>query len=147
MCLFFISYFCFYSVCFCVSLFVCRRCTDFMFNIGGWNSNIDTYMWISQNGIFYFFNFCFFSELYAFFIFHYFLYFETMSQPIMEINTPNWSLGLLEYIKYKGISLHSYDVMIWRHKFQISKLSPILQFKHFECLLDYWCYMYNVSCC
>ena len=94
-----------------------------------------------------FLNFCFFSELSPFFIFHYFLYFETTSQPIMEINTPNWSLGLVEYIKYKGISLHSYDVMIWRHKFQMSKLSPILQFKHFECLLDDWCYMYNVSCC
>ena len=94
-----------------------------------------------------FLNFCFFSELSPFFIFHYFLYFETTSQPIMEINTPNWSLGLVEYIKYKGISSHSYDVMIWRHKFQISKLSPILKFKHFECLLDYWCYMYNVSCC
>ena len=115
------------------------------FDIGVWNFNIDTYIKISQNGIFYFFEFLLFSELSPFFIFHYFLYFETTSQPIMEINTPNWSLGLVEYIKYKGISSHSYDVMIWRHKFQISKLSP--QFKHFECLLDYWCYMYNVSCC
>ena len=120
----------FYSVCmFFVCLFVCLSVIALQtssFDIGVWNFNIDTYIKISQNGIFYFFEFLLFSELSPFFIFHYFLYFETTSQPIMEINTPNWSLGLVEYIKYKGISSHSYDVMIWRHKFQISKLSPIV---------------------
>ena len=116
-------------------------------NIGSWNFGIDTYMWKAQNSIFYFFEFLLFSELSPFFIFHYLLYFETTSQPIMKINTPNWSLGLVEYIKYKNISF----ALLWRHdmthKFQISNLSPILQFKHVECLLDDWCYMYNVSCC
>ena len=32
------------------------------------------------------------------FPFNYFLYFKAASQPIMKINTPNWSLGLVEYI-------------------------------------------------
>ena len=101
---FFISYFCFYSVCFCVSLFVCRRCTDFMFNIGGWNSNIDTYMWISQNGIFYFFNFFLFFSYTPFWFFNFFLYFKAAtSQSFMKINTSNWSLGLVKCIMYNDI--------------------------------------------
>ena len=29
---------------------------------------------------------------------------------------------------------------------QISKLFPMLQSKHFKCLLDWWWYMYNMSC-
>ena len=69
------------------------------FNIGSWNFDIDIYMWISQNGIFYFFQFFIsFSELFPFFIFYYFLYFKAVSQPIMKTNRPNWSLGLGEYI-------------------------------------------------
>ena len=133
-------------VCMCVCMYVLSL-QPTPFELASWNLNHKVYIWLSQNAFFTFWKFWFVSELSPFFIFHNFLYFETMSEPIMKINTPNWSLGLVEYIKYKGISLHSYDVMIWRHKFQISKLSPILQFKHFECLLDDWCYMYNVSCC
>ena len=48
----------FYSVCMfvclCVYLSVGALQTSTI-NIGGWNFDIDTYMWISQNGIFYFF--------------------------------------------------------------------------------------------
>ena len=43
-------------VCLCVCLSVGALQTS-SFNIGGWNFDIDTYMWISQNGIFYFFKF------------------------------------------------------------------------------------------
>ena len=45
-------------VCVCIYLCVClsvRALQTSSFNIGGWNFDIDTYMWISQNGIFYFF--------------------------------------------------------------------------------------------
>ena len=44
-------------------------------------------------------------ELFPFFNFYYFLYFKTMSQPIMKINTLNWSLGLVEYIRYDVTNL------------------------------------------
>ena len=50
----------FYSVCMFFCLCVCLSVVALetsSFNIGDWNCYIDTYMWISQNGIFYFFQF------------------------------------------------------------------------------------------
>ena len=69
-------------------------------------------MKISQNGIFYFLYIFFaFLVLSPFFMFQYFLYFESTSQHIMNINTPNWSLELVEYIKYKGILHRLEDIL------------------------------------
>ena len=53
LCMYVCVYVCVY-VCLCVCLSV-RALQTSSFNIGGWNFDIDTYMWISQNGIFYFF--------------------------------------------------------------------------------------------
>ena len=50
-----------YVLCVCVCLSVGTLQTS-SFNIGDWNFNLNTYLWISQNGIFYFFQF---------FIFHF----------------------------------------------------------------------------
>ena len=87
----------------CVCVFVCLSVITLhtsSFNIGVWNSNTHSYMEISQNGIFYFFEISLFYGVIPLFIFHNFLYFETTSQPIMKINTPNWSLGPVKCIMY-----------------------------------------------
>ena len=60
-------------VCLCVCLSVVALQTP-LFNIGDWNFNIDTYMWISQNGIFYFFHFYFSSESFLFYILQFFIF-------------------------------------------------------------------------
>ena len=62
------------------------------------NFDIDIYMWIAQNGIFYFFEFLLIFGVIPLFIFYYFLFVKAASRPIMKINTPNWSLRLVEYI-------------------------------------------------
>ena len=57
----------FYSVCiFCIYICVCLcvclsvdAIQTLSFNIGGWTFDMDTYIWISQNGIFYFFEILF----------------------------------------------------------------------------------------
>jgi len=77
--------------------------------------------------------FLLFSEFFPFFIFYYFLQFKATSQLIMNINTPNWSLGLVEYIMYNDVI---YIIVSHRMTSQMSKFSPMLQFKHYECVLD-----------
>ena len=52
-----------YVFCLCVCVFVCLSVIALQtssFDIGVWNFNIDTYIKISQNGIFYFFEFLLF---------------------------------------------------------------------------------------
>ena len=78
-----------------------------------------------------------FSKLLPFFIFYYLLYFKAMSQPIMKINTPNWSLGLVEYIIYNHI--YFADVI----NFRIIANASVKTF----CLLDQQYHIYNLSCC
>ena len=99
-------------VCICVCLSVAIVQTS-SFNIRGWNFNIDTYMWISQNGIFYFFFifFDFFRNYSSLVIFYYFLYFKDASKSIMKSNIPKWSFGLVEYIMYNDI----YFASLWHH--------------------------------
>ena len=72
-------------------------------------------MWISQDGIFYFFHIL---ELFPFFVFYYFLYFMPASQHIMKMNTLNWRLGLVEYIMYNDIDIAKLWRHIWRHEFK-----------------------------
>ena len=92
-----------------------------------------------------FLNFWFFSELFPFFVFYYFLYFMPASQHIVKINTSNWRLGLVEYIMYNDIDIAKLWRHIWRHEF-LTK-SPMLPIWHFERLLDKRYYTYNLSCC
>ena len=62
-----------YVLCLCVCLPFGALQTS-SFNIGIWNFDIDTYMWISQNGIVYFFKFLLIFGVIPIF-FYYFLYF------------------------------------------------------------------------
>ena len=73
----------FYSVCmlFCLCVYLCLCLSvailqTSLFNIGGWHFDIDTYMWLSQNGIFYFFHFLIFFRSYSLFHFSLFSLFQ-----------------------------------------------------------------------
>ena len=56
---------------------------------------------VCWNGIFYFLNVFAFFRSYP--LLHFSVISDTKSEPNMKINTPNWSLGLAEYIMYNGI--------------------------------------------
>ena len=71
------------------------------------------------------------------FYFYYCLYFKAASKPIIKSNTPNWSLGLVEYIVYNNTDF----AKLWRQCRQCFLIW------HFECLLNQWKYLYNLSYC
>ena len=127
-------------VCVCVCLCVCLSVGGLQtssFNIGRWNFDIDIYMWISQNGIFYFFEL-----LLIFGVIPLFSFFTIFFISRLLVNRSWKSIHQIEAWNQWNIlcimilTLHSYDVIIWRHKF--IKMSPMLQIWHFECFLDQW---------
>ena len=116
----------------CVYLFVCLSVSVLqtpLFNIKFWHRYL--YTNISKWYPFIFFIFCLFWSYSPFLIFYYFLFFKATGQPIMKINTPNWSL---ETSSISIFILLSYDITIWRHKFK--KLLSMVQVKYFGSVLD-----------
>ena len=112
-------------VCLCICVYVClcvclsvRALQTSSFNIGGWNFDIDTYMWISQNGIFYFFKF-----LLIFGVIPLFSFFTIFFISKLLVNLSWRSIHQIEAWNLWNIlcimilTLYSYDVTTWRHKF------------------------------